>query len=94
MNRTLNLLNAFGFQGGTVHQVTDLIGCSVHDVLYADIEQYSEAHSLGWFAYRSCSAEFNQQFLVSMRGNVQFWLGVAQGVEATRKQELQITKKF
>lgn len=94
MNRTLNLLNAFGFQGGTVHQVADLIGCSVHDILYVDIEQCSEAHGLGWFAYRSCSAAFNQQFLVSMRGNVQFWLGVAQAAETTRKQGLQVTKKF
>lgn len=94
MNRTMNLLNAFGFQGGTVHQVAEITGCSANDLLYSDIEQYSGNHSAGWFAYRSCSIAHNQRYFVNEKGNVQFWLGVAQGVETSRKQGFKIEKKF
>lgn len=94
MNRTLNLLNAFGFQGGTIHQVAELTGCEVENLLYDGIVQYTNEHSFGWWAYRTCSLEHNQKFIEDEKGVVQFWLGVAQGVETTRKQGLPIEKKF
>lgn len=94
MNRTLNILNAFGFQGGTVHQVAEITGCDVDTLLYTEGEKWGIDYSEGWFAYRTNSSEFNQRFIQSEMGNIQFWLGVAQGVETTRKQGLPVEKKF
>lgn len=94
MNRTINLLNAFGFQGGTIHQLAEITGCEVNDLLYTAEQKWGIDYSEGWFAYRTNSKEFNQRFTESERGNLQFWLGVAQGVETTRKQGLPIVAKF
>lgn len=95
MNRTSNLLNAFGFQGGTIHQVAELTGCDAFSLLHAEAEHYGLQHKEGWFAYRTCEREFNRSHTTfKMQGNVQFWIGVADGVETTRKQGLPVVAKF
>ena len=95
MNRTLNLLNAFGYQGGTIHQVAELTGCDAFALLYAEAIAYDEDKALGWFAYRTNGQAFNRSNIApAMQGNVQFWIGVAEGVETTRKQGLPIVAKF
>lgn len=95
MNRTTNLLNAFGFQGGTIHQVAELTGCDAFDLLYADTMPYEFHRQSGWFAYRTNEREFNRNNRTpAMQGNVQYWIGVAEGVETTRKQGLPVVAKF
>ena len=95
MNRTTNLLNAFGFQGGTIHQVAELTGCDAFDLLYVETMPYEFHRRDGWFAYRTNEREFNKKRITPTRqGNVQFWIGVAEGVETTRKQGLPIVAKF
>lgn len=95
MNRTTNLLNAFGFQGGTIHQVAELTGCDAFDLLYAETVPYEFHRQDGWFAYRTNERDFNKNRITTTRqGNVQFWIGVAEGVETTRKQGLPIVAKF
>lgn len=95
MNRTTNLLNAFGFQGGTIHQVAELTGCDAFDLLYTEALPYDSDKVCGWFAYRTCEQEYNKvKITPKMQGNVQFWIGVAEGVETTRKQGLPIVAKF
>lgn len=96
MNRAMNLCKAFGWQGGTVHQIAEEIGCSVHDILYAKEEEYLVSHKMGWFSYRTNSLEFNTQKRIQKEnsGNLQFWLGVASGVECCMKQGMETPKKF
>ena len=95
MNRTTNLLNAFGFQGGTIHQVAELTGCNAFDLLYAEAIAYDKDKALGWSAYRTNGRDFNRSNTTPTRqGNLQFWIGVAEGVETTRKQGLPIVAKF
>ena len=95
MNRTTNLLNAFGFQGGTIHQAAELTGCDAFDLLYAENNAYEFHRQDGWFAYRTNERAFNRSHITPTRqGNVQFWIGVAEGVETTRKQVLPIVAKF
>lgn len=95
MNRTTNLLNAFGFQGGTIHQIAELTGCDAFDLLHAETTPYEFHRQSGWFAYRTNGRDFNQKKITPKElGNVQFWLGVAEGVETTRKMGEQVTAKF
>ena len=95
MNRTTNLLNAFGYQGGTIHQVAELTGCDAFGLLYAEAIAYDEDKAQGWFAYRTNGRDFNRSNTAPARqGDVQFWIGVAEGVETTRKQGLPILAKF
>ena len=95
MNRTINLLNAFGFQGGTIHQVAELTGCDAFDLLHTDPFVYDIDYAKGWFAYRTNSRDFNKEHIKpKYLGNVQFWLGVVSGAETTRKSQERITAKF
>ena len=95
MNRTLNLLHAFGFQGGKIHQVAELTGCDAFDLLHAEPLPWDTDRMCGWFTYRTNGMEFNRSNTTSAKqGNVQFWIGVAEGVETTRKQGLPIVAKF
>ena len=95
VTRTQALMIAFGWQGGTIHQVAKETGCEAHDLIYAPIEQYSLDSKLGWFAYKTCSLEHNQkQHTRQYKGNLQFWLGVASGVQTSIKMQEETPKKF
>ena len=95
MNRTTNLLNAFGFQGGTIHQVAEMTGCDAFNLLYAETKPCEFHRQDGWFAYRTNERDFNRSNIIPKRqGNVQFWIGVAEEVETMRKQGLPIVAKF
>lgn len=83
-NRTLNLCRALGWQGGTIHQVETETGCSAYDLLYAEPKcRYTDSdYTLGWFAARTCSLGHNKGVnFPKNKGNVDFWLGVADGFE-------------
>lgn len=83
MNRTQALCKAFGWQGGTIHQLAKETGCDSSSLLYGEATSTSlgSSYCLGWFAGRTCSLEHNltTNFLKE-RGNVDFWLGVADGI--------------
>lgn len=97
MNVTLNLCNAFGWQGGTIHQVAEYTGCSVDDLL-RDPEEFNgypgSDKSIGWFAYRTCEREYNKAVMNDQKGNIAFWMGVTEGVETTRSFGEEIKAKF
>lgn len=95
VTRTQALMLAFGWQGGTIHQVAEVTGCDAHDLIYAKSEEHSTDHALGWFAYQTCSLEWNQaKHTVQYRGNLQFWLGVAGGVQTAIKMQQPTPRKF
>jgi hypothetical protein len=94
VTRTEALMLAFGWQGGTVHQVAEKTGCDAHDIIYSKAASHSTDYAEGWFAYASCSFEHNQQFCAGKRGNLQFWLGVASGVQTCLKTRRPTPRKF
>ena len=96
MNRTEALMAAFGYQGGTVHDICKEVGLEVNDFLYGELRVGCDDNACGWFAYRTCSLEFNQERNVKeqRKGDLQFWLGVVTAVNCCEKQGLKIEKKF
>lgn len=84
INRTQALILALGWQGGTIHQVSQETGCDVQDLLYRmpESQHLSSDNSSGWFAARTNDVEFNKlNIFPKMRGNLDFWLGVARGMQ-------------
>lgn len=82
MNRTLALCQLLGWQGGTIHQVAKETGCSVDGLLYgiAEREGIPSDFTRGWFAARTCAPiRFRQLVMSKYRGNLDFWLGAAEG---------------
>lgn len=83
MNRTQALCKAFGWQGGTIHQVSEETGCDVSAILnHKPTNTYlGSVFSNGWFAGRTCSIEHNKSVnFPKYRGNIDFWIGVAEGI--------------
>lgn len=86
---------AFGYQGGTVHDICKELQIDAHDFIYKPAEEYSQAHKAGWFAYNTNSLEFNQEnILDKMKGNLQFWIGICDGVQTCVKLGKETPKKF
>jgi hypothetical protein len=76
---------AFGWQGGTIHQVAAETGCKAEDLLAGKAAKtgWDSDHCGGWFAGRTCTVEFNRHTNFPPRkGNLDFWLGVADGLSA------------
>lgn len=83
MNRTQALCKALGWQGGTIHQVSEETGVSVEELLYGEPLDKSliAGYTGGWFAGRTCTVEFNLRVnFPKNKGNPDFWIGVAEGV--------------
>jgi hypothetical protein len=82
MNRTQALCLILGWQGGTVHQVSQAIGVSVLDIIYGTptSTQLASDYCGGWFAARTCTLEhLRANVFAQQRGNKDFWLGAAEG---------------
>lgn len=95
VTRTQALMMAFGWQGGTIHQIAQETGCDAHDLIYAESNESALDNKLGWFAYKTNTLEHNQKTCtVQFRGNLQFWLGVAGGVQTSIKLLEDVQKKF
>lgn len=89
------LMLAFGWQGGTVWQIAEETGCDAHDLIYKASEEYNSSHRAGWFSYCTNSLEYNQEKIApAMKGNLQFWIGVASGVQTNLKLKKETPKKF
>ena len=95
LTRTEALMLAFGWKGGTIHQIAKETGCNAHELIYGVSIEYDANNKAGWFAYRTNSLEFNQQNITQKnKGNLQFWIGVASGVQSSIKMEQPTPKKF
>lgn len=93
--RAQALMIAFGWQGGTLHQLAKEVGIDVHDLIYTAAQEYTTEWAAGWFAYNTNTLEFNQdKLLKQMRGNLQFWIGVAGGVQTCLKLKKETPRKF
>lgn len=93
--RAQALMIAFGWQGGTIHQIAESIGVDVHDLIYKASEEHTQSNKAGWYAYCTNSLEFNQEnILPTQKGNLQFWIGVAGGVQTCIKLKKDTPKKF
>jgi hypothetical protein len=84
--RTKALLYFFGWQGGTVHQLASVTGCSVHDLLYST--DTSSADLGGMSAIRTCSLPWRANVLApENQGNLAFWQGAIIGYWITGQLE-------
>lgn len=77
--RTRALLNFFGWQGGTIHQIARETGVEVQDLLYADNPGNLRSNE-GMSAARTCAKEYRAKFAVTRRGDREFWIGVAHSI--------------
>jgi hypothetical protein len=87
-DRARALYYYFGWQGGTVHQLADVTGLTVDQILYAPYEGKGEglgsSHTGGFCAVRTCSKDWRVQKLADEhRGDVAYWHGVMTGFYAT-----------
>lgn len=95
MTRLESLLHVFGMQGGTIHQIAKLTGCTVNDLLDSDVpidyQGVQSDYAEGWFMARLHPEEFKYRtpqggkMVISMQyGNTPFWIGVAEGTADLR----------
>ena len=83
MNGTLVIMKALGWAGGTIHQVAAETGCTVEGLLYGSATDYrvGSDHNKGWFAGRNSTVGHNRTVnFPKYKGNLDFWLGVAEGL--------------
>lgn len=90
VTRTEALCRVLGWQGGTIHQIAAETGCTVEGLLYGEAK---ETHLLsdntkGWFAVRTCPLEYNRaKIFPKYKGNLEFWLGAACGMQLQMADE-------
>ena len=96
ITRTEALMRAFGWQGGTIHQLAQVTGCDAHDLIYAEAIECNGNYCMGWCTYRTNTLRYNiyQKLMKSYHGNLQFWLGVAGGVQTSVKMKQETPRKF
>lgn len=76
---------ALGWQGGTIHQVSEETGLPVQEILSLPlnasyINEMTTAH--GWFAVKTCSIKHLRDNVFHKRkGDVAFWSGAATAVQ-------------
>jgi len=85
-DRTRYLLSAFGWQGGTIHQIAEVTGCDSKDLLYAEPKfdydfrgNYlpSTDYLNGFTAGSTCEPAWIRETLAPKRkGNLEYWFGV------------------
>lgn len=95
VTRAEALMRAFGWRGGTIHQIAEVTGCDAHDLIYKSAQEHDASNKAGWFAYTSNSLEYNKEKILPVfKGNLQFWLGVAGGVQTAIKLGKETPRKF
>lgn len=96
MTRLETLLAAFGWQGGTIHQVAEATGCMGGDLLHAKPASmwHNDAYFTGnmngwnaatWGTHRFLDPETGKAFPHTY-GRLQYWLGVIDGFREARKE--------
>lgn len=95
ITRTEALIIAFGWKGGTIHQIAEETGCDAHELIYTPTNEWELSYKEGWFSYQTCSLEYNQENIApSRKGNLKFWIGVSAGVQTAIKLKQETPKKF
>lgn len=87
--RTQIVMNAIGWQGGTVHDLCKELGLTVNEFLYATPEGthcMGSDFTLGWFAGRTSPDYTKTKAKIDYYGNLNFWLGVHHGIALQLKQ--------
>lgn len=82
MNRTLAIMKSLGWQGGTVHQLVPETGLTVDQILYgtpAD-KSFASPYNIGWMIAKEGTVPLSQGVKDRHRGNLDFWLGIADGM--------------
>lgn len=82
-NRTKYLLQAFGFQGGTIHQLAEITGCSAQILLYKDFSDNEwDLEYQGGFFWDTNTKEYQDNHIIpSRKGNLYYWFGVMRKME-------------
>ena len=81
VKRIAALCKAWGWQGGTVHQLAEVTGVPVAVLQYGkpSATYMNSDYSHGWFSARTNSLAFNLAVQFPKRkGNHDFWIGVAE----------------
>lgn len=83
--RTELLMQALGYQGGTVHQICAEVGIGVDEFLYTEVHPSDKMMGDHWFmgtCFNTCSMEHRKLVLLpKYKGNLYFWLGVCRSME-------------
>jgi len=93
MNVTLLILQALGYQGGTIHQASQETGLTTAQIIdLSEITGNQKAinsdYSKGWFSIRTGSGEFFKNNLAPQyKGNQEFWAGVVRGLYLTQQSQ-------
>lgn len=78
-NNTQSLYSLLHWQGGTIHQIADLLDVPAETLLYgmpADTRGAATPLMLGQWAFSTCSNEYIKNTLLkAYRGNADFWIG-------------------
>jgi hypothetical protein len=79
----------FGWQGGTIHQLVEVTGVSIDDILYNSYQRQqglNSAYNSGFSGVRTCSRDWRKNTLAPKYfGNVPYWHGVIEGYWITGK---------
>ncbi len=76
MTRLEAWCKAFGWQGGTIHQVEEITGCGVAALTGVETQTASKSYENGFVVAKSNQVE-EAVATGLFNGNLQFWLGVA-----------------
>lgn len=76
MNRLEAFCEAFGWQGGTIHQVEEVTGCCVASLTGIENQTANPKYQDG-FATAKGGQVKEAVATGAFKGNLQFWLGVA-----------------
>ena len=83
--RTELLLQALGYQGGTVHDICRMVGIDVHEFLHKQVPPSDKMLGDHWFmgtCFNTCSMAYRHETLLpKYKGNLNFWLGVCRSME-------------
>jgi hypothetical protein len=78
-NNTQALFNLMQWQGGTIHQIADVLDIPAETLIYGNPSTtlgINSAYSQGQCAFATCRPEYVKSVLLkAYRGNVNFWLG-------------------
>ncbi len=79
--RSSNLFRYFGWQGGTIHQISEETGVSVDDLLYGqpDSTRYLDSKfTHGACASETCGLSMRLALAKEAKGLRDFWIGVGE----------------
>ena len=81
-SRSRNLFRYFGWQGGTIHQISAETGVSVQNLLYGEpdsVARREPGYSHGYLASDTCGLTMRLELAKrkAVKGNADYWIGVA-----------------